>query len=171
MSVLDAIRKRRAVRQFTDQPVADEVIRAILEAGGRSQSSKNTQPWRFVVVREKATLTALAALGDYAGHLAGAAFAVVLVGSKESTWNSFDLGQAAAYLQLAAHELGVGSCIAAIYRADEAKTLLGIPSERSVFCAISFGYPSPQDKPTRLGGRRSLNDVVSWERWLEKSDE
>ncbi len=106
-------------------------------------------------------------LGDFAGHLAGAAFAIILVGSNESTWNSFDLGQAAAYLQLAAHDVGVGSCIAAMYQMDEAKQMLGIPANHSVFCAISFGYPSPQHSPAKLGGRRPLSDVVNWERWVE----
>jgi nitroreductase len=165
MDVIDAIRNRRAVRKFSDQPVPDDVLHAILSAGGRSQSSKNTQPWRFLVVRDRAMLETLSKLGDFAWHLAGANFAVILVGTVESTWNSFDLGQAAAQMQLAAHELGVGSCIAAIYQPDEAKQVLGIPDDHSVFCAISFGYPAESHKPLRMGGRKSLDDVVVWERW------
>lgn len=165
MDVIDAIHNRRAVRKFSDQPVPDDVLHAILRAGGRSQSSKNTQPWRFLVVRDQTMLETLSNLGDFAGHLAGAAFAVILVGTVESTWNSFDLGQAAAQMQLAAHNLGVGSCIAAIYQRDEAKQVLGIPQDHSVFCAISFGYPAEDHKPLRMGGRRSLADVIVWERW------
>lgn len=165
MDVIDAIRNRRAVRKFSGQPVPDEVLHAILSAGGRSQSSKNTQPWRFLVVRDRAMLETLSKLGDFAWHLAGANFAVILVGTVESTWNSFDLGQAAAQMQLAAHELGVGSCIAAIYQRDEAKQVLGIPQDHSVFCAISFGYPAEDHKPLRMGGRKSLDDLVIWERW------
>ena len=165
MNVIDAIQNRRAVRKFSSQPVPDDAIHAILAAGGRSQSSKNTQPWRFLVIRDRSTLETLSQLGDFAWHLAGANFAVVLVGNVESTWNSFDLGQAAAQMQLAAHDLGVGSCIAAIYQRDEAKQLLGIPPDHSVFCAISFGYPSENHKPLRMGGRKSLDDTVVWERW------
>lgn len=165
MDVIDAIRNRRAVRKFSGQPVPDEVLHAILSAGGRSQSSKNTQPWRFLVVRDRAMLETLSKLGDFAWHLAGANFAVILVGTVESTWNSFDLGQAAAQMQLAAHELGVGSCIAAIYQRDEAKQALGIPQDHSVFCAISFGYPAEDHKPLRMGGRKSLDDLVIWEHW------
>lgn len=165
MDVIDAIKNRRAVRKFSRQFVPDDVLNTILSAGGRSQSSKNTQPWRFLVIRDRSTLETLSTLGDFAGHLAGANFAVVLVGTVESTWNSFDLGQAAAQMQLAAHELGVGSCIAAIYQRDEAKHALGIPADHSVFCAISFGYPSEDHKPLRMGGRKSLEDLVVWERW------
>lgn len=165
MNVIDAIQNRRAVRKFSSLPVPDEAVHAILGAGRRSQSSKNTQPWRFLVIRNPSMLETLSKLGDFAWHLAGANFAVVLVGTVESTWNNFDLGQAAAQMQLAAHELGVGSCIAAIYQRDEAKKVLGIPQNYSVFCAISFGYPAENHKPLRMGGRKSLDDIVLWEHW------
>ena len=110
------------------------MIGQIFDAGRRSQSSKNTQPWEFIVVRSRETLTALAKMGDFAGHLAGANFAVLLVGHEGKLWNgfdwkSFDIGQASSYLQLAGWELGVGSCIATIYTPDAAKTLLGVPAE------------------------------------------
>src|SRR5690349_16307511 len=120
-SVIETIQSRYAVRVFDSRPVPDDVVNGILEAGARSQSSKNTQPWQFIVVRDRASLEAMSKMGDFAGHLAGANFAVLLVGRQDSTWNNFDLGQTAAFLQLAASDLGVGSCIAAIYRPDEVK--------------------------------------------------
>ena len=54
-------------------PLPEDVLRAILDAGRRAQSSKNTQPWDFVVIQDRERLTALSKLGTYAGHLAGAA--------------------------------------------------------------------------------------------------
>lgn len=165
MNVLDAIRDKRAVRQFSDQPVPDEVIRQILDAGRRSQSSKNTQPWSFVVVRDRQMLEALSKTGTYAGHLAGAAFAVVLVGATDSQWNDFDLGQASSYLQLAAWELGIGSCIAALQQEDDARALLGIPAETSAYAALSFGYPAADFIPAKMGGRKPLDEIVHWEKW------
>lgn len=164
-SIVEAIRTRRAVRQFDPRPVPDDVVHAILDAGHRAQSSKNTQPWEFVVVRDRETLVALSKTGDFAGHLAGATFAVILVGSVESNWNSFDLGQAAAFLQLAATEYGVGSCIAAIYRPADARKILNIPEGKNLFCAISFGYPSPEHKPAKLGGRKPIEQLVRWDKW------
>ncbi len=165
MNILEAIRTRRAVRLFRDEPVPEDVIRQILAAGGRSQSSKNTQPWQFIVVRDREQLRALSQLGDFAWHVAGAAFAVGLVGTKQTHWNSFDLGQAAAYLQLAAWELGVGSCIANIYDQVTGKALLKIPEEMNFYCVISFGYASPEHTPAKLGGRKPLEDLVRWETW------
>ncbi|MBN2147484.1 MAG: nitroreductase family protein [Anaerolineales bacterium] len=56
MNVSEAIRLKRAVRKFTDQPLPEEVILAILNAGRRAQSSMNTQPWHFIAITDKATL-------------------------------------------------------------------------------------------------------------------
>src|SRR5260370_33926536 len=103
MTVSELIRTKRAVRQFTDERLSEEAIRSILNAGRRAQSSKNTQPWHFIAIRDRATLQQLAGCGMYAGHLAGAPFAVALV---SSTPGAFDLGQAAAYIQL--HHLVLG---------------------------------------------------------------
>jgi len=164
MNVAEAIRTKRAVRRFTDQPVPEEAIRAILNAGRRSQSSKNTQPWQFVAIRDRNTLKQLSECGDYARHLAGAAFAVAII-SPEPT--GFDQGQAAAYMQLAAWELGIGSCIASIYEPERAKAILGVPNELHFDIALSFGYPDPAQQPAapRLGGRKPLDEMVHWEGW------
>jgi nitroreductase len=165
MNVLEAIKSKRAVRKFKAEPVPEAIIEQILNAGRRSQSSKNTQPWQFVLVQNRDTLHALSQTGDFAGHLAGASFAVALVGQSDKTWNAFDLGQAAAYMQLAAWELGIGSVIAAIYDQPKGRAILGIPDDLSFYCALSFGYPSPEDVPARMGGRRPLDELVHREKW------
>ncbi len=117
MTVSELIRTKRAVRQFTDEPLSEEAIRSILNAGRRAQSSKNTQPWHFIAIRDRETLRQLSQCGAYAGHLAGAPFAVALISSSAG---GFDLGQAAAYLQLTAWELGIGSCIASMWEPEKA---------------------------------------------------
>ena len=162
MNVLDAIGTKRAVRQFTDQPVPDDVIRAILNAGRRAQSSKNDQPWHFIVIRDRNTLKQLAECGKYARHLAGAAFAVAILSSTD--W-AFDIGQAAAHMQLAAWELGVSSCIASIWEPERARAVLGVPPDKFFEIAISFGYAAETPASARPSGRRSFEDVVRWERW------
>jgi nitroreductase len=165
MDVQEAIQKKRAVRQFSDKPVPEDVIRAILDAGRRSQSSRNSQAWQFVVVQNRDTLQALAQTTGSVGHIGGAAFAVVLVGTDEGLWNHFDLGQAAAYLQLAAWEQGVGSGIAGFHHEDEVRAILGIPAGMSCFVALSFGYPAADFAPAKRGGRKPLDEVVRWEKW------
>ena len=165
MNVSDAIKYKRAVRQFQDKPLPRDVILAILDAGRRSQSSKNTQPWHFIAIQDKGTLEALSEFGTYAGHLAGAALGVaVITPSPEQRFSiMFDAGQAAAYMQLAAWELGIGSCLATIYEPEKARQLLGFPEDLFIRIAISFGYPLKDDQidsPPMKGGRRSFEEGV-----------
>jgi nitroreductase len=148
-----------------EQEVGDDIITKILDAGRRSQSSKNVQPWHFIVVKDRAKLQALSQTGAYTGHLAGAAFAILLASSDDQYWIAYDLGQAAAYLQLAAWELGVGSCIASIYEPDKAKAILDVPMTMDLKVALSFGYPAEEHKPTKMGGRKPLADIVHYDGW------
>lgn len=171
MQVQDAIRTKRAVRRFAPTPLPEDTISAILNAGRRAQSSKNTQPWQFVVVTTHDTLERLSHTGDFASHLAGAALGVVLVApdaAERPEWQMFDLGQAAAYMQLAAWDLGVGSVIATIYHPEQARAILGIPDGYRADVALSFGYPADAallSAPPRPGGRRPLDEIVHRERW------
>ena len=170
MNVSDAIRFKRAVRQFKDEPLPETAILTILNAGRRSQSSKNTQPWHFIAITDKAILKQLSECGDWAGHLADAALGVAILHAdpSEKFQVLFDIGQTAAYMQLAAWELGIGSCIASIYRPDQARQLLGFPESLYLRFALSFGYPLETEaltQPPKTGGRRSLAEVVHWEKW------
>jgi len=173
MDVSEAIRMKRAVRAFAARPLPDEVVESILWAGRRAQSSKNTQPWRFLVVREPTTLEALSRLGTYAGHLAGAAMGVVIATPDPAQrWSIlFDAGQAAAYMQLAAWELGVGSCLATLIEPETARRLLAIPPDWHAHVALSFGYPADPSAMTAAparGGRQPLDESLHFERWQGK---
>src|SRR5512145_503328 len=170
MNVSEAIRTKRAIRKFQDKPLPEDVIHAILNSGRRSQSSKNEQAWQFIAIRDKSVLEALSKCGTYAGHLAGAALAVAILTPDPTAKFQimFDAGQAAAFMQLLAWELGVGSCLASIYEMEKAREILGFPPEWHLRIALSFGYPADEEKlsaPLRKGGRRSLEEIVHWERW------
>ena len=162
MDTLDAIRTKRSVRRFTDQSVTEEMIQKILNAGRHTQSSKNDQPWTFILVQDKGRLKALSECGTYAGHIAGANFAIVLV--DHHNW-SFDIGQAAAYMQLAAWDLGVSSCLAYFGLQDKLKELLGIPAEANAEMGISFGYSAEEPRAVKRSGRKPLDDVLKREHW------
>lgn len=170
MEVSEAIRTKRAVRKFLDRPLPEDAVRAILNAGRRSQSSKNQQAWRFIAVRDRSILKDLSGCGEWAGHLAGASLAIALLtpdpaGKFQAL---FDAGQAAAFMQLAAWDLGIGSCPASIYDHERARSLLGFPPEWHLRIALSFGYPADDAKvsaPPRKGGRMDLEAIVHWDRW------
>jgi nitroreductase len=171
------IKSLRAVRQFSDREIGDDVLRDILDAGRWTGSAKNTQPWDLVVVRNRDTLAALAKCGQFAGHLAGAKLAIALVMRGEDALSGMDEGRLMQNLMLAAWAHGVGSCIGSIYpdrNQQRARELLGIPTNRYLRTMLSIGYPaSPQALrlPPNAGiprGRRPLDDVVSSERLGEK---
>jgi nitroreductase len=170
MEVSKAIQTKSAVRQFQPRPLPERDIRAILHAGRRAQSSKNSQPWHFIAIRDKEVLKALAKLGHFATHLEGAALGVAILtpNPQERFSIMFDAGQSAAYMQLAAWELGIGSCLATIYEPEQARQLLGFPAELHLRIAISFGYPLEEElitMPPRQGGRRGLDEIIHWDRW------
>jgi nitroreductase len=170
MNVSEAIRTKRAVRKFFDQPLPTDAINAILNAGRRSQSSKNNQAWQFIAVQDRNKLRMLSECGEWAGHIAGAALAIAILtpDPSEKFQIMFDAGQAAAYMQLAAWELGIGSCPASIYGPQKARDILGFPAEWHLRIILSFGYPLEESKlsaPPQKGGRRPLDEVVHWETW------
>lgn len=171
MNVIEAIERKRAVRRYRDEALPEDVVRAILRAGRRAQSSKNSQPWSFIAVRDKETLVKLAQMGDFASHLPSAAMCVViLTPDPQRRWSvMFDAGQAAAYMQLAALELGVGSCLVTFHRPDGGRELLGFPEERHMNGGITFGYPEDQEQAfapaAKPGGRREVDEVIHFERW------
>src|SRR3989304_4019547 len=170
MNVSDAIRTKRAVRKFQNKPLPENVIHAILHSGRRSQSSKNEQTWQFIAIQDKTILKALSECGTWAGHQAGAALAVAILTPDPTAKFQimFDAGQAAAYMQLASWELGVGSCPASIYEHEKARKILGFPSKWYLQIALSFGYPLDEEKlsaPPKKGGRRPLEELVHWDKW------
>jgi nitroreductase len=170
MNVSDAIRTKRAIRKFQDKSLPDDIVHAILNAGRRSQSSKNEQAWQFIAIRDRSILKALSECGQWAGHLAGAALGVAILTPEPNAKFQimFDAGQAAAFMQLAAWELGVGSVPASLYEFKKTREILGFPSEWHLRIALSFGYPLDEEKLSsapKKGGRVSLEEVVHWERW------
>ncbi len=166
--LFELVRTKRAVREFKDEPIPDEIVRQILEAGRLSGSAKNMQPWHFVAVRGRETLKSLSKCGAYAGHLAGAALGVVMVTASPFLRLTvpFDLGRAAQNMMLTAWAAGVGSEMATIYRSDEAREILGVPPDYVIPWCISFGYPAQElSRPARKGGRRAAEEVIHYERW------
>jgi nitroreductase len=165
------LRGLRSVREFRPDPVPQTVVDDMVEVARWSGSARNVQPWELVIVRNRATLAALAALDGYAGHLAGAPLGIVLVmaGEREET-ETFDEGKVSERIMLAAAAHGVGSCIG-WFKDDGragAKALLGIPAARLVRTAISLGYPDEaarRARPKRDDVRKPVSEIVHEERY------
>ena len=172
-SVWDAVRTKRAVRQFADRPIDPGALDRIVAAGRRAHSSKNLQRWGFIVVQDRDRRRALSEVGPYAGHIAGAAAAIALVtpdprANGQPLSLMWDLGGAAAQMMLVAWELAIGSCPATVYEQERAREILGYPADMHCEYILSFGYPADPSvltAPPKAGGRRPQDEVVHQERW------
>ena len=91
--VLRALRRTRQVRQFTDEPVTETDLNAILEVARWSGSSMNRQPWTFIVIRDRADRDRLAELAPSAKRVAGAAVAIAIAMRGDNPeWDAYDEG-------------------------------------------------------------------------------
>jgi len=169
METWEAITSRRNVRTFDDRLVPPEHLDRILEAGRRSPSSQNWQPWDFILVTGREQLRELSGVWRGAGHVAGSAATIVIIGpaaDNEFGRAQLDLGQAVMAMALAAADLGVGSCHAGVTDLPLARRLLGFPEDRDWALLLSLGYPAGRPlAPVRTPLRRPFDQVVHRGRW------
>src|ERR671926_303733 len=124
METWDAVRARRNVREYTDQPIARDDLERILEAGRRAPSASNWQPWNFVVVTAREQLVELAKAWPQGGiHIARSAATIAIV----------------------AEALGIGSGHSAVADQEQAQRVLGFPAGHFAAYMIGLGYPA--DRP------------------------
>ena len=164
VDVLDAMGRRRSVRNYTGEPVPDELLERVIEAGLRSASGRGLRPWELIVVRDRAQLEALSACRDHgAGMLAGASAAIVVVGNPDvaDTWIE-DCSIVMANMHLEASACGLGSCwVQGRMRqaADGRSTqeyvaeLLGIPEPYQLEAILSLGMPDVAFETRELDAR------------------
>src|ERR1700746_1326917 len=164
MQTWEAITSRRNVRVFADRPIPAADLDQILEAGRRSPSSQNWQPWDFIIVTDRGLLRELAPVWRGGGHVGGAAATIVVVGpaaDNEFGRAQFDLGQATMAMLLAAADLGIGSCHAGVADLRLARELVRCPAGRGWALLLSLGYPSGRPlTPIGKPARRPFGEVV-----------
>jgi nitroreductase len=171
MQTWDAIRARRNVRAYTDRLLSNDDLTRTLEAGRRAPSSRNWQPWDFVVVTDRQQLAELSTVGPYTSHVAGSAATIALIAAiqPQSTRRDelqYDLGQATMSMALAAADLGIGSGHASVADQQRAREILGLPRDRFCPYLLALGYPSDRPlRPIDRPDRRPLAELVHRGRW------
>jgi nitroreductase len=167
----DAVRSRRNVRRYAERSILPDDLDRVLDAGRRSPSARNWQPWDFVVVTERDQLAELAKVWQGAQHVATSAATVAVVArtphdDRERDLVQYDLGQATMAMMITAADLGIGSGHAAVSDQDLARSLLGFSADR--FCAylLALGYPADRPlTPVTHPDRRPFDDVVHRGHW------
>jgi len=166
------MRSVRQIRQYSPEQVPDAVVKQLLRVAQWTGSSRNTQPWHFIVVTDREQLRKISQLRAPINWLAAAplGIAIVLDGVREVS-EAYDEGRVSERILIAAHDLGYGAGVA-WYGDDaqeaDAKRILGIPAERTARSIVLIGRPvsakDPRPNPRR-GGRKPLSEIVSYERY------
>ncbi len=161
MDALEAIRKRRSVRQYTGDPIPRGDLEKIIDAGRLAATGSNQQPWDFVVVTDREMIDQLKVAAGWMDK-AGAIVAVVM--DPSSRWWVEDGAAAVENMLIASTALGYGSCWLEGYtlpREEEFKKLLGIPEKKRLLTLVPIGVPA--EWPTRE--KKALEEVLHWERY------
>jgi nitroreductase len=159
MDALEAIRKRRSVREYTGEPIPREDLVKIVDAGRLAATGHNHQPWDFVVVTDRAMIDRLKVAAQWM-EKAGAIIAVVV--DPASRWWLEDGAAAVENMLIASTALGYGSCWLEGYtlpREEEFKELLGVPADKRLLTLVPLGVPVIW--PTKE--KKSLEEVIHWE--------
>ncbi len=149
---LAAIFSRRSIRAYTDEPVGEEDLHSLLEAGMAAPSASNRKPWHFVAVTDRETLQALAAAHPYGKMLARAGAAIAVCGDPSiSAWWVQDCSAATENILIAATALGLGAVWLGSHgnpeRERAIRGVLGIPDSMGVLSLLSIGHPAEEKEP------------------------
>jgi len=166
MSVIKVIRERRSIRRFLEKDVPKDLVLKVLDAARWAPSSKNSQPWEFIIIRDEKTKRELAKLARYGWFLADAPVVIAVITDPQKSYAHLIDGTCAVQnLILAAWELGLGTCWIGTMNREKAKEILEIPEALHLLTVIPLGYPEKVPGPPP---RKSIGNIVYYEKYGEK---
>lgn len=173
MDAYKAIITKRDTRAYTDRPIEADVLQRILQAARMAGSSKNSQPIRLVVLRDKAWMEEVSTCGNFSGPLKAAAVAIAVCCAPDGS--DFDAGRVAQNIMVAAWGEGIASCPTSVHDQDCGREKLRLPqnvqdeaSGRTgwrVVVIVALGYPEPSTPMSQGRKRVQAEDYVHWETW------
>lgn len=178
MNVFDAIKSRRSIRSFKEEPIEEEKLLRVLEAGRLAPSAKNLQEWRYILVKDKELRRKVAVACNNQYFIAEAP--VVIVGCATMADYVLTCGQPAHtidvsismdHMTLQAVEEGLGTCWIGAFKQDEVKRILNVPPEMRVVEIMPLGYPKfqPEPKPRMKLEEIIFHDKYQWKGRTKKS--
>jgi nitroreductase len=168
MEVLEAIKGRRSIRFFTNQPVSKEEIKTLIDAARHAPSAGNIQPWEFIIVKEAEIKHKLAVAALNQTHVEEAPVVIVVCANPDVSRSGYgsrgatlycvqDTAAATQNILLTAYSMGLGTCWVGAFEEEEIKKALGIPDDMRPVAMIPVGYGkgNPPKHP-----RRALNEII-----------
>lgn len=170
MDLLKAIKTRRSIRRYKPTKVPDDLINSIIDAARHAPSANNTQPWEFVIVKNKRVKKQLAETHAWSHFVNDAPVCIVVLGNEKMSPSFFvvDASCATENLLLAVHGLGLGACWVAVYDQDNpnserhVRNVLNLPPHLRVIAMVPIGYPDEKAEPRNF---RELNKMVHFDKY------
>ncbi|MHC4562567.1 MAG: nitroreductase family protein [Planctomycetota bacterium] len=169
MDIYEAINQRFSVRSYKDQPVEDDKLRRVLDAGRVAPSGNNVQPWKFVVIQDADRRIAMRKAANDQAFVAEAPVVIAVVGTAPEKVMScsipgdpVDCAIAIDHMTLAAVAEGLGTCWIGAFNQEAARTVAGVPDDLHIVELLALGYPAVE--PTGKT-RKSFDEVVCWEQF------
>ena len=166
MDVFECIRSRRTVRNFRPDAVPDEILTRILQAGRWAPSSSNSQPWRFIVIRDRTMLKSLGETATQGPFLGEAPMAIAIV-MEGATRPDLDAGRALQQMELVAWSEGLGTCFVGLLDPQQmvrVKDMLGIPEGMELITLLPFGYREEGSRGRGIA-RKPMSELAYGERF------
>jgi nitroreductase len=165
MQAIDALKTRRSIRRYSDKNISKDALKEIIDCARLAPSANNQQPWEFVVVTQKETLTRIANAATYGKFIKDAGACIVVCGRKNNKHLVEDCCIASQNILTAAWSMGIGSCWVAGWKRTynpEIMHMLGIPQDMEIVSILSLGYADEKPEPH---GKRKLQEVLHWEKF------
>ncbi len=162
MDVLEAIKGRRSIRKYTDQSVSKELIEILLDAARWAPTASNQQRWRFIVLTDHSTRELIRKCSP--GIFVGPPVYVVICAEETANAGEWDrktyladCSIAAQNMMLAAHALGLGSCVILSYSPTAIQEILDLPESVRPMLVVTLGHPAEDPEPP---ARRPLDEIA-----------
>ena len=161
---INLIKDRRSIRDYVDKKIEKHFLEEIIDCARLAPSSRNIQPWDFIVVTDRASLAYLSKTVPYGNFLKDAAACIVVCGHRQEHRHVEDCCLAAQNIMLSAKSLGIGTCYIAALEKDvkDARKLLKVPEKHEIVCFISLGYSKGNTKTPK---KKHVKQVIHWEKF------
>ncbi len=172
MDFYDVVRKRLSVRSYKPDPIPEDVLTRILEAGRIAPSAKNYQPWKFIVVKDPAVRQALVPACKNQGSVGQAPVVLCACCVLDQAWKGMggywsaeavDITIALEHMILAAAAEGLGTCWIGASLEAEVRKVLAIPEGVKPIALTPLGYPAVESKPR---SRKPLSEIVCYDKYV-----
>lgn len=172
MDVIDAIKNRKSIRNYLDEPIEDNIIDDLIESLRLSPSAYNAQPWKFKIIQDKDIIKELKKQNVFNKEFVYTAPVLIICCGDISLYperakENFDLklllygdiGICTQNMVLRATELGLGTCYVGIINRNKLKEIMNIPEDYIIPYVITMGYTDTTEKP-RNPGRKNTDEII-----------